>query len=337
MSRFLLVSLIMESILKEQKISTRRERLGEMTRRLKDAYDKMLSRVKAQGKVREEIGMAALMWVSHSERPLGADELCHALAVEIGSVNLDPENVPSINTLSDCCQGLLAVDKKASTVRLVNSTLQDYLSAHPDFAGRAHPAIAETCLTYLNFQQFKSPPASEPPNPIRTPFLGYSSIHWGVHARRKFSDRVKILALELFAHYGDHISVKLLLKHALNPDDFSKIECFSSFTGLHCASFFGIFEIVDVLVTREGCDINQKDCVGNTPLGWAARNKHERVVELLRGRGDVTPNIPCRSSSSPPLYAKRKREEKPPLSQDPTPESAAGDLGSKRHKPHCGL
>ena len=313
----------MESILKEQKISTRRERLKAMARRLGDAYDKMLSRVKAQGEIKEKIGMAALMWVSHSERPLKVDELCHALAVKIGSADLDPENVPSIKTLSDCCQGLLAVDKEASTVRLVHSTLRYHLSNHPDFIGRAHSAMAETCLTYLNFRQFKSPLTSELPDPIRTPFLGYSSIYWGAHARRKLSDYAKSLALKLFDDYGDHISVKLLLKHALDPDDFNNIEGFSSFTGLHCASFFGIVGIVAALMGVDGCDVEQMDCAGYSPLMWAARNGHERAVELLRG--------PCRSSHTPPLHAKRKRVEALPP-QDPPPEDDSDDLGPKRQK-----
>jgi len=47
--------------------------------------------------------MAALMWISHSERPLGLDELCHALGVVIGSVDMDSENVPLIETLQACC------------------------------------------------------------------------------------------------------------------------------------------------------------------------------------------------------------------------------------------
>jgi len=109
--------------------------------------------------------MAALVWVSHLEQPLRADELCHTLAVKIGLVDLDPENVPSVKTLSDCCQGLLAVEREASTVHLVHSILRYYLSAHSDFAGRAHSAVAETCLTYLNFQQFKSPRPVGPPTP----------------------------------------------------------------------------------------------------------------------------------------------------------------------------
>ena len=309
MSRFLLLSLIMESILKEQMVSTRREALKARAKHLVDAYDKMLSRVKAQDKAKEEIGMAALMWVSHSQRPLRADELCHALAVKIGSVDLDPESVPSIRTLLDCCQGLLAVDKEASTVRLVHSTLRRYLSTHSDFSGRAHTAMAETCLTYLNFQQFQNPPTNEPPDPIQAPFLGYSSIYWGAHARQKLSDRAKCLALKLLTHYGDHLSAGLLLEHALDPVDFSKIKGFSSFTGLHCASFFGIAEIVAALMGIPGCDVDQEDCVGNTPLKWAARNNHESVEGLLRERGDVALSIPSRSSSSPPLHAKRKRME----------------------------
>ena len=60
------------------------------------------------------------------------DELCHALAVEIGSADFDPDNVPLIATLMGCCQGLITVDKEALTVRLIHHTLQEYLSASTD-------------------------------------------------------------------------------------------------------------------------------------------------------------------------------------------------------------
>ena len=286
MSRFL-VSLIVEAILREQKVATRKRRLETALSGSGDIYDRMLSRVKAQNESKEEIGMAALMWVSHSERPLRVDELCHALGVEMESADLDPENIPSIRTLSDCCQGLLAVDEEVSTVRLIHLTLQEHLSTRPDLFHRAHSTIAETCLTYLNFPRFKGLLASDLPDPVKEPFLGYSSIYWGTHAKRELSDCAKSLALKLFDDYDDHISIKLLLKHVLSPDRFSDIKGFSPFTGLHCASFFGIVEVVVALMETNGCDIGKKDCVDHTPLMWAAKKGHDGIVELLKERGDV--------------------------------------------------
>jgi len=313
----------MEAILREQKISARRDRLKEMANALRSAYERMLSRLKAQGEIKEQIGMAALMWVSHSVRPLRVDELSEALAVEIGSADLDLENAPSVGTLLACCQGLLVVDE-ASAVRLVHPTLQEYLLTRPDLFDRAHSTIAETCLTYLNFQRFKGLPASDLPDPVQAPFLGYSSIYWGTHAKRELSGRAKSLALKLFDDYDGHISIKFLLQDALTPDHFIDIKGFSSFTGLHCASFFGIVEVVAALMETNGCDIDQRDCVGNTPLMWASQNGYEGVVKLLQERKDVTPNTPCGSSLTPPLHAtsyKRKREDELPLLGSYAPKS----------------
>ena len=45
---------------------------------------------------------------------MNTSELCQALAVEIGSLDLNPDNIPSIGTLLACCQGLVTVDKEAS-------------------------------------------------------------------------------------------------------------------------------------------------------------------------------------------------------------------------------
>src|SRR5205807_9279633 len=156
--------------------------------------------------------MSTLMWISHSERPLSPDELCHALAVEIGSSNLNTDNVPSIGTVLASCQGLVTVDKEASTVRLIHFTLQEYLRAHPDLFGTAHSTMAESCLSYLNSRQAKGLSTSPSPDLQYTPFLEYSSVYWGVHAKKDLSDCAKMLALKLFDDYSNnHISIKILL------------------------------------------------------------------------------------------------------------------------------
>jgi len=255
---------------------------------LGNAYGATLDRIKGQGGERSRLGMATLMWISHAERPLKPNNLCHALAVEIGSPNLNIDNVPSIGTLLACCQGLVFVDKEASTVRLIHSTLQEYLLAHPELFGTPHSTIAETCLGYLNSQQVKALSTSPPPNFQKVPFLKYSSCFWGVHAKRDLSDRAEPPALKLLDDCENHISTKILLKirQPWSTVDFNKPSLFSD---LHCASIFGIDEIVAGLVRVEGCDVNKRDCMGNTPLTWAARGGHEGVVKILLGRDDVNP------------------------------------------------
>jgi len=86
---------------------------------LRDAYSATLDR-KAQGGSKSRLGMDMLMWLSHSERPLNANELCHALGVEIGSADLDPQNIPAIETLLGCSLGLVTVEASSYTARLVH-------------------------------------------------------------------------------------------------------------------------------------------------------------------------------------------------------------------------
>ena len=276
---------------------------------LEDAYGATLDRIRGQGGEKSRLGMAALMWVSHSERPLKANELCHALAVEIGSPNLNTDNVPSIGTLLACCQGLIAVDKEASTVRLIHFTLQEYLRAHPHLFSTTHSTMAETCLSYLNSQQVKALPINPFPDLQETPFLKYSSLYWGIHAKRDLSDCAKFLALQLFNSHNPHISMRILLEAQdwyLHDLDLNRLSLFS---GLHCASLFGIVEIVASLVEVEGCDINQKDCVGNTPLVWAAWNGHEGVVKILLEQDHVSPDRQDGNGQTPLGCAARSGHE----------------------------
>ena len=266
---------------------------------LGDVYGATLDRIKGQGGEKSRIGMAALMWISHSERPLKVDELCHALAVEIGSSNLNSDNVPSMGTLLTCCQGLVSVYKETSTVRLIHFTVQEYLRAHPELFGIAHSAMAETCLSYLNSHQVKALSTNPSPDLQKTPFLEYSSLYWGIHAKWHLSGSAKLLALKLFDGFDNHISNKFFLKAQIPYSRAIAFDKLSIFSSLHWASAFGIVEIIASLVEMEGCDVNQKDCVGNTPLVWAAHNGHERVVKTLLARDDINPDKPADCGQTP--------------------------------------
>jgi len=293
-SSFLLVSLNIDTILGEITMYQRRKKLDEMTKGegLGDAYAATLSRMKAQSKSRSKLGMEVLMWVSHAERPLHVDELCHALGVEAGSTDLNIRNIPAIEPLLACSLGLITVEKSSSTIRLVHYTLQEYLSHNPNFPPEPHSMIAEVCLTYLNFQHvvgFSLALRSLPPT---APFIEYASCHWGSHARRGNTEGVKALALKLLDGYDKHISSKILLLRGMRPSDwpFDSEEVPTGFTGLHSAAYFGCVEITVALLAKNKWDVQATDFHGNTALAWASGGGHEGVVKILLERNDVNPN-----------------------------------------------
>ena len=310
--RFLLASLHIEAILRGTTVARRRNILKSIKdgSGLGDAYGATLEQIKAQDEERAKLAVAALTWICHSERPLQVDELCHALAVEIGEKDFDPENVPSIDTLLDCCQGLITVDAEASTVRLIHNTVQEYLCSHPGLFSKPHSILAETCLTYLNSQLAESLTPNSLPDPHGMPFLKYSARYWGAHTNRDLSDNARALALELLNRYEDHISARSLLEQVLQPINVRTTGTPLAFSGLHCASFFGIVELVTVLINSGGYKINQQDCVGSTPLVWAAKNGHVGVVKLLLEQGNVDPNRQDNNNRTPIGWAALRGHER---------------------------
>ena len=306
--RFRLVSLSIEAILRESTIYGRRGRLSKMANGLGwgGAYGTTIDRIMALDGDRSRLGMEALMWISHAERPLRVDELCHALAVKLSSKDFNASNAPSISTLVACCQGLITVDGETSTVRLVHFTLREYLLARSDLFKEPHSAMAEICLTYLNSGHLNALAAKPYFVSREEPFLDYSSRYWGVHAKMETSDSIKSLALKIFRGYDNHISAGCLLAQVDTPDHWSsRARSCTRFGGLHCASFFGIVEFVIPLTEMEleHCYINGKDIWGCTPLAWAARNGHEKSVRILLRQKDIEPKVADNGGRTPLAYA----------------------------------
>jgi len=260
---------------------------------LSEAYTATLSRLKGQKGYKSVLGLKVLMWVLYSERPLRGEELCHALGVEIGSADLDPENVPALRTLVASCLGLVTVEESSSTVRLVHFTLKEHLSSDPTLFHNPHSAMAEVYLTYLNFRSVLCLSPTLDSAPVTTPLLEYASVHWGVHATKGMTEPIKILALRLLDRFDQHISAHLLLLHyhvIFNEPYYSEAIGPRAFTGLHGAAFLGIVEIAAALLDMKEWDVNAFDCTGNTALTWAARRGHSGVVKMLLERKDINPD-----------------------------------------------
>ena len=253
---------------------------------LDSLYGQTLQEIREQTGDRPRLGMQALMWVSHAERPLRIDELCHALEFGVEATDLDPQSIQPADTVMGSCLGLAMVDKRTSIVRLIHDTLQKYLS-RPGILSGAHKVLGETCLAYLNSDQVKRLRARKVGGLGYMPFLEYSSLYWGVHAKIELSDRAKTLALEVLNQFENHISFTLFFKKRL---PFSTLNPRRPFTGLHCASYIGIDAVVAALIKVQSYNINQEDTVGYTPLMWAVECKNYGAVKLLLACDGVDPN-----------------------------------------------
>ena len=301
--RFLLVALNIDAILAQVTLHKRREKLDKMMNGLdlEDAYSATINRIREQSGNKSKIGMDLLMWISCSERSLRADELCHALAVEVGSMDHNANNVPSIRTLLGCSLGLVTIDERTSSLRLIHFTLQEYLRENLTLFQRPHSTIAEVCLTYLNFQCVRNLSPTLCTAPKSVPFLNYASCYWGFHSKRETTECVKSLALQLLDQY-DHISAKLLLineglwpsfRHDQNPPE--------GFTGLHCVAYLGTYEIAIALIEMKNWDVNEVDCLHRTPLIWAAIYGNEGIVKMLLEQAGIKPNAPDTAYGRSPL------------------------------------
>ena len=256
-----------------------------------NAYGATISRIMAQQRSRSKLGMEVLLWVSHSERPLHVDELCHALGVEEGSTDLNIRNIPAIETLLTCSLGLVAVEKSSYTLRLVHYTLQEYLAHNPNQFIKPYSIIAEVCLTYLDFRQVRgfSPTINWVPPTI--PFAKYASCYWCTHAKRETTESVKTLALKVLGGYDKSISSKMLFREMSVWDrPFDQEDRPRGFTGLHGAAYFGCVEIMVALLEMDRWDVQATDVRGDTAIAWAARRGHEGVVGVLLQRSDIDPD-----------------------------------------------
>jgi len=182
--RFPPVSPSIEAILRETAVRRRTEKLKQIanSRDVGDVYPATLERIRAQGEDRAWLGMDAIMWIAYSEWPLSPDQLCQALGVEIGSADLDSDNVPSIRSILNCGLGLVTVDSSSSVVRLIHFTLQEYILANPALFCSPHSMMAKVCMTNLNFGCIRSlwPAFRSPQHTAR--FLEYASCSWLAHA-----------------------------------------------------------------------------------------------------------------------------------------------------------
>ncbi|CCX16348.1 Similar to ankyrin [Exophiala dermatitidis NIH/UT8656]; acc. no. EHY59712 [Pyronema omphalodes CBS 100304] len=152
----LLPALQIQSVLEQTSIADRKAALDKMPEKLDAAFRVTIDRIERQTPARSKLGMRVLKWTFLALRQLKTIELRHAFAtIDCTSDTLDLDALPFEKFLTECCYGLVIIDKEISLIRLVHKSLHDYLKqkyeAEKVFMD-GHCEIARTCLVYMGFR-----------------------------------------------------------------------------------------------------------------------------------------------------------------------------------------
>ena len=163
---------------------------------LNEVYSRILSRHNPDTSYRMYM-RKILLWLSFANRPLHLNELCEAIVVEEGDVDLDASSrLHDPNMLLRLGQGLFELEKTSGRVTLSHSSVKTFLTSSyirttvaADFAleeTEAHNIIVRTCLRYLHFSPFKIRCSGlDGVNTLSTqyPLLPYAAQNWPLHIR----------------------------------------------------------------------------------------------------------------------------------------------------------
>lgn len=160
---------------------------------LNETYSRILQSRNSNNTYRKYV-RKMLLWLSFANRPLHLTELCEALVIEEGDVDIDASNrLHDVNMILRLGQGLVVLDDASGYVTLGHSSVKTFITssfarAHAtDYAldeRDAHIEILRTCLTYLRFHPFElRPEGTFKALSAKYPLLSYTALNWPLHVR----------------------------------------------------------------------------------------------------------------------------------------------------------
>ena len=122
---------------------------------LGQAYTQAMGRINGQKPSFRKLAMQVLSWIACVKRRLKTTELRHSLAVEVGELELDKEDLPQIEDMISLCAGLVTVDNESIIIRFVHHTMQEYFErTQKQWFPIAEADIMTFYVTCLSFDVF---------------------------------------------------------------------------------------------------------------------------------------------------------------------------------------
>ena len=281
-----------QAILNEPTVGEMKKALGKLPHGLNDALESTMARIQDLPDGRRQMGLNALMWISHAKRPLLFNELSEALAISSGDKSIDRDSQPRPGIIVDCCMGLVTVDEKTSEVRLVHFSVQEFLHANQSlFFPDAEDVIAEACITYSLFDVFGAGNGcrsgkSEIENLIIDhPFIQYACRYWGIHAQCAKDEGVEKLVLDLLRSSG-HRACSYQLAQFIRgrKERYWQPEEASSCSPLTLAAPFELDRLVKRLFDNGQVTVDEMTFMGTTALIAASSEGNRTMTDILLSR-----------------------------------------------------
>ena len=298
---FLWVGIVAKA-LKKYKASEVENALDYFPSGLDEVYARMLLQIDVD---RRKIAANILRWVVMAVRPLTLSELGIAIETAVRpSAIFSCDEV--IRDQVSCCGYFLTI--KEDKVGLIHQSAKDYLlrktfDLNPKLEffrvkeEVTNLEIARKCFYYLQNGALVAGAVNLKKNTSHLkafPLLSYAVLYWPEHARSLArSEDVFNLSLP-FYHKKSQIRKSWLKTYCAEIEKYDPPE---SHTLLHLASWFGLVQLVENVLLKNGSInklkrllyLDKPDKMGMTALMWAAMTGHETEVQVLLKHGaDVT-------------------------------------------------
>ncbi|KAL8680049.1 MAG: hypothetical protein Q9186_003729 [Xanthomendoza sp. 1 TL-2023] len=291
---FLLARLHLDSVARTMSAAALKANLQRLPRQLNTTYDGAIRRIEQQDDEHADLARRVLAWILYASRSMTILELQHALAIEsTQSTQGIDEHIFNASDIIYSCAGLVTLDKKTDTIRMVHFSAQEYFSAtRQTHFPNGQLTIAAACLKYLNsdlFSRGRFRDENEVENRRKEcPFFDYAARFWGHHARESGSDEALFSTILDFMNSKSNLScatqaaMRQFLYHSWTqyPTDSPVLP------PLLIAANFGLVDIT-ISLLEQGADVDEYAPTSNGigALGIASQNGHLEIVKILLDRG----------------------------------------------------
>jgi len=298
-----MVELQVKYILETNDSREKSKRLRDLPKTPTDAYRGVLERMTPDN---QKFARRILGWVLHARRILKMHELQEALAIEIGVLSLNPQNITDAEAIISTCGGFVEHNQDTNSVTFTHQTVGRFLEEHELPSLPSHPALAQTCLTYLqilplNWAEFEIRAYNTSTDQLKEKFkfIEYAASSWADHAVKSKRDiELESSILKTFTSDGRRDAMTLLenpylvskgksLLHILIERRLAfifmqPISTDQEFSLMYVSFSTGLIPSLTAAISLEK-NINAGDWVDQTPLFYAAHYGDLQAVKWLLG------------------------------------------------------